>query len=251
MTVDEWVDQVWTLLSIRAKTLYDYKHFYRHNLQAAIGNMAVDKVDSAELQRALLVLPPQTARHTLMVAKSIFREAAIYNITKNNPTIGLRTAPIQQKERKFLTWDEVDALDWGRYNNQIRFLAAHGLRWSEATVLTQEDIHDGSVWVNRSFYGPCKSKTSVRRIPYLGYFAEFPLTYKAIRKAASLHDVTVHSFRRTYAYLLKTQGIHVTTAQRLMGHSDPMMTLKIYTSVLDDEIDAAGEMLKMHLGKMS
>jgi len=251
MTVDEWVDQVWTLLSIRAKTLYDYKHFYRHNLQAAIGNMAVDKVDSAELQRALLVLPPQTARHTLMVAKSIFREAAIYNITKNNPTIGLRTAPIQQKERKFLTWDEVDALDWGRYNNQIRFLAAHGLRWSEATVLTQEDIHDGSVWVNRSFYGPCKSKTSVRRIPYLGYFAEFPLTYKAIRKAASLHDVTVHSFRRTYAYLLKTQGIHVTTAQRLMGHSDPMMTLKIYTSVLDDEIDAAGEMLKMHLGKLS
>jgi integrase len=251
MTVDEWVDQVWTLLSIRAKTLYDYKHFYRHNLQAAIGNMAVDKVDSAELQRALLVLPPQTARHTLMVAKSIFREAAIYNITKNNPTIGLRTAPIQQKERKFLTWDEVDALDWGRYNNQIRFLAAHGLRWSEATVLTQEDIHDGSVWVNRSFYGPCKSKTSVRRIPYLGYFAEFPLTYKAIRKAASLHDVTVHSFRRTYAYLLKTQGIHVTTAQRLMGHSDPMMTLKIYTSVLDDEIDAAGEILKMHLGKMS
>jgi len=243
MTVDEWVDQVWTLLSIRAKTLYDYKHFYRHNLQAAIGHMAVDKVDSAELQRALLLLPPQTARHTLMVAKSIFREAAIYNITKNNPTIGLRTAPIQQKERKFLTWDEVDALDWGRYNNQIRFLAAHGLRWSEATVLTQEDIHDGSVWVNRSFYGPCKSKTSVRRIPYLGYFAEFPLTYKAIRKAASLHDVTVHSFRRTYAYLLKTQGIHVTTAQRLMGHSDPMMTLKIYTSVLDDEIDAAGEVL--------
>jgi integrase len=243
MTVDEWVDQVWTLLSIRAKTLYDYKHFYRHNLQAAIGHMAVDKVDSAELQRALLVLPPQTARHTLMVAKSIFREAAIYNITKNNPTIGLRTAPIQQKERKFLTWDEVDALDWGRYNSQIRFLAAHGLRWSEATVLTQKDIHDGSVWVNRSFYGPCKSKTSVRRIPYLGYFAEFPLTYKAIRKAASLHDVTVHSFRRTYAYLLKTQGIHVTTAQRLMGHSDPMMTLKIYTSVLDDEIDAAGEVL--------
>jgi len=61
----------------------------------------------------------------------------------------------------------------------------------------------------------------------------------------------VHSFRRTYAYLLKTQGIHVTTAQRLMGHSDPMMTLKIYTSVLDDEIDAAGEMLKMHLSNLT
>ena len=247
MTVDEWVKQVWTLLNIRAKTLYDYQHFYRRNLQPAIGHMSVDNVDSAVLQRALLALPPQTARHTLMVAKSIFREAAIYNITKNNPTIGLRTAPIQQKEKKFLTWDEVDALDWGNYNNQIRFLASHGLRWSEATVLTHEDIHDGFVWVNRSFYGPCKSRTSVRRIPYMGYFAEFPLTYKAIRKAAGAHGVTVHSFRRTYAYLLKTQGIHVTTAQKLMGHSDPMMTLKVYTSVLDDEIDAAGELLSKKL----
>jgi len=171
MTVDEWVKQVWTLLNIRAKTLYDYQHFYHRNLQPSIGQMSVDNVDSAVLQRALLALPPQTARHTLMVAKSIFREAAIYNITKNNPTIGLRTAPIQQQEKKFLTWDEVDALDWGNYNNQIRFLASHGLRWSEATVLTQDDIHDGFVWVNRSFYGPCKSRTSVRRIPYMGYFS--------------------------------------------------------------------------------
>jgi integrase len=55
--------------------------------------------------------------------------------------------------------------------------------------------------------------------------------------------VTVHSFRRTYAYLLKTQGIHVTTAQKLLGHSDPLMTLKVYTSVLDSEIDDAGHKL--------
>lgn len=248
MTVDEWAEQVWTLLSIRPKTLYDYKHFYSRNLKPAIGNMDVENVDSAILQRALLALPPQTARHSLMVAKSIYREAAIYNITKNNPTVGLRTAPIQQKDRKFLTWDEVDALDWGRYNLQIRFLATHGLRWSEAVVLTEEDIHDGFVWVNRSVYGPCKSRTSIRKIPYMGYFAEFPLTYKAMRKAAAIHEVTVHSFRRTYAYLLKTQGIHVTTAQRLMGHSDPMMTLKVYTSVLDGEIEEAGKVLIRKIG---
>ena len=64
-----------------------------------------------------------------------------------------------------------------------------------------------------------------------------------MQKCANLHGVTVHSFRRTYAYLLKTQGVHVTTAQRLLGHSDPMMTLKVYTSVLDSEIDDAGELL--------
>jgi integrase len=64
-----------------------------------------------------------------------------------------------------------------------------------------------------------------------------------MQQCANVHGVTIHSFRRTYAYLLKTQGLHVTTAQRLLGHSDPMMTLKVYTSVLDSEIEDAGAKL--------
>jgi integrase len=68
-----------------------------------------------------------------------------------------------------------------------------------------------------------------------------------MRLAANKHGVTVHSFRRTYAYLLKTQGVHVTTAQKLLGHSDPMMTLKIYTSVLDNEVEEAGNRLRLKI----
>jgi integrase len=68
-----------------------------------------------------------------------------------------------------------------------------------------------------------------------------------MRLAANKHGVTVHSFRRTYAYLLKTQGVHVTTAQRLLGHSDPIMTLKIYTSVLDNEVEDAGKLLRLKI----
>jgi hypothetical protein len=37
----------------------------------------------------------------------------------------------------------------------------------------------------------------------------------------------------------------VTTAQRLLGHSDPKVTLAVYTQVLDDEIDEAGVILKL------
>jgi integrase len=178
-----------------------------------------------------------------MLAKTIWREAENYGVVTHNPLSKLRTAPIQITPKKFLTWEEVDVLDWGRYNNQIRFLALHGLRWSEAAALTFGDIKDGSVLVSRSVYGACKSKSSVRRVPYLGYFEQFPKSYKPLQKCANLHGVTVHSFRRSYAYLLKTQKIHVTTAQKLLGHSDPMMTLKVYTSVLDNEIDEAGDIL--------
>jgi integrase len=179
-----------------------------------------------------------------MVLKSMYREANLYKISNTNPTIGLKTTPIRFQPKKFLTWDEVNALDWGRYNNQVRFVALHGLRWSEAVVITQEDIRDGFVWVSKSFYGDVKSSASNRKVPYLGFFEPLPKCYKALRKAVNKHGINVHSLRRTYAYLLKTQGIHVTTAQKLLGHSDPMMTLKVYTSVLDSEIDDAGELLK-------
>ena len=54
------------------------------------------------------------------------------------------------------------------------------------------------------------------------------------------YGVTVHSLRKTCAYTLKSAGITVTTAAKLMGHSNPMMTLKIYTQVKDDETHLAG-----------
>ena len=249
MLVDEWVETLWSVLNVREKTIRDYKHLYYRHLQAVIGKAEMDLIDTKSLQVKLLSLPPQTARHTLMLAKTIWREAQNYGVASHNPLQKIRTAPIQIAPKKFLTWEELHSLDWGRYNNQIRFLALHGLRWSEAAALTASDIKDGCVFVSKSIYGACKSRSSVRRIPYLGFFEVFPKTYKPLQKCANLHGVTVHSFRRTYAYLLKTQKIHVTTAQKLLGHSDPIMTLKVYTSVLDSEIDEAGSTLQNFLKK--
>jgi integrase len=243
MLVSEWVETLWTVLNVRPKTLQNYKHQYRRYLKDVMGSYELDLVKPVELQQCLLALPPQTSRHCLMLIKTIYREANLYGHTKANPSIGLKTPQIQLSEKKFLTWDEVNSRSWGRYDEQIRFLALHGLRWSEAVAITESDIRDGFVYVSKSVYGPCKSKSSIRKVPYLGHFSPLPASYKPMQKCANTHGVTVHSFRRTYAYLLKTQGIHVTTAQRLLGHSDPMMTLKVYTSVLDSEIDDAGVLL--------
>ena len=240
MLVNEWAETAWNVLNVPPKTLHDYKRLYKRHLAPVIGLMSLDDVDSVVLQQKLISLPPQTARHCLMLVKTLYREARIYKVSTANPAEGLRTAPIQVADKKFLPWEDVDALDWGRYNEQIRFLALHGLRWSEAAALRDMDIRDGFVFIHKTINGPCKSKSSVRKVPYLGHFKQLPLSYKPLQQCANKHGVTVHSFRRTYAYLLKTQGIHVTTAQKLLGHSDPLMTLKVYTSVLDSEIDDAG-----------
>ena len=52
-------------------------------------------------------------------------------------------------------------------------------------------------------------------------------------------------------YLLKTSGVHVTTAQKLMGHADPVVTLGIYTRFRDDEIDGAGAAIMDFLARKS
>ena len=79
-------------------------------------------------------------------------------------------------------------------------------------------------------------------------FKPFPTTRRPLRKVLAPHGITIHSLRHTYAYLLKSQGVHVTTAQRLLGHSDPKVTLSVYTQVLDTEIDDTGIMLRSFIG---
>ena len=146
MLVDEWVVTLWSILNVRDKTIRDYKHLYKRHLQPVIGPTEIDLVASRDIQVKLLSLPPQTARHTLMVAKTIWREAENYGVATSNPLMKIKTAPIQVTTKKFLTWDEVNSLQWGKYNNQIRFLALHGLRWSEAAV--KGDVPVGALVVD-------------------------------------------------------------------------------------------------------
>ena len=247
MKTNEWVETLWQVLSVRPNTIQSYRNLYNRHLKPVIGDLRLDEMDVVMMQRKLLELPPQTSRHALMLLKTIYREAIMYGVASHNLAAKLKSKPVQVQQKPFLTWDQVNEIDWGRYNNQIRFLALHGLRWSEAVVITNLDIRDGFVYVNRSKNGACKSASGVRKIPYLGYFEPLPKSYKPLQKVVARQGVTVHSLRRTYAYLLKTQGVHVTTAQKLLGHSDPLMTLKVYTSVRDEEIQETGENLRNFL----
>jgi hypothetical protein len=73
MLVNEWVDTVWNVVNVRPKTLHDYKRLYKRHLMPVIGSMSLDEVDVVVLQRKLISLPPQTARHCLMLVKTIDR----------------------------------------------------------------------------------------------------------------------------------------------------------------------------------
>ena len=187
---------------------------------------------------------PVWAHQTLMALRVIYREAIYREIIKDSPVSTIRAPKSRPKPQKFLTWAEIEELDFGKYDSQIKFLALHGLRWGEAVALREEDIYDGRVHITKSIYGLTNTTAGVRDVPYLGYFVKFPRSRQAIARKLGSFGVTIHSLRKTYAYFLKTNSIHVTAAAKLMGHSDPTITLKIYTLVRDSEIDEIGMQLR-------
>jgi integrase len=243
LNFDLFAQSVLSSLPVREKTRGNYKSMYRRHIQGALGAMHVEDIERSMIQNLIITLPPQTSLMTLAVLKSVFREAIARGVIETSPAKGVTTPSLNVPPRKFLTWEQVREGDFGKYRREIKFLALHGLRWGEAVVLTPNDVRAGRIYINKSIHGPTKSQAGNRVVPLVGEFVQIPKSPKTLKKVLDPHGVHIHSLRHTYAYLLKTQGIHVTTAQKLMGHSDPKVTMKIYTQVLDDEIDKTGAIL--------
>jgi integrase len=246
--LDDFARQTLDNLPIRHKTRTTYLSMFRCHIAPVLGQCELAEIKRTQIQELITPLPPQTAQMTLAVLKSIYREAMIQELVEYSPAHGVRGQKVIVAPRKFLTWEELDKHSFGKYTTQVRFLALHGLRWSEAVALTPDDIRDGRIHVTKSVHGQTKSKAGVRVVPLISPFQPLPATRKALRKVLLPHGVTIHSLRHTYAYLLKSKGVHVTTAQRLLGHSDPKVTLAIYTQVLDNEIDDTGVLLRSFIG---
>ena len=251
LNTDLFANSIWPQLNITFKTRQDYISEYRRHLLPVIGNYSLSLITKKQIIETIALLPPQTAYKTLMVAKTLFREAANRGLIDENPCASIKSPRINVKPQKFLTWEELSEIDFGSQTKRIRFLALHGLRFGEAAALTEADIVDGRVYVRRSKWGETKTPSGIRSVPLLAEFVQFPQYQGAIAKALKPYGVTVHSLRKTYAYTLKCSDIHVTTAAKLMGHSNPMVTLKIYTQVLDGEIDKSGDAIRDYLKRAS
>jgi integrase len=235
-------------LDITEKTRYTYTWAFNRHFGDLLGRRSINEITRLDVERVISPLPNQSGYQALMVIKTLFREAHERGWVDENPTKGIRAPRIRTAQAPFLTWDQVRDGFFGNYDNHIRFLALHGLRWGEAVALTEDDIKDGLVHVTRSVHGATKTQAGVRTVPYLGHFEQFPATRKPLAKALKPYGVNIHSLRKTYAYILKSNNVHVTTAQKLLGHASPMVTLSIYTKVLDQETLDTGIKLTQSLG---
>src|SRR5215207_3746147 len=75
--------------------------------------------------------------------------------------------------------------------------------------------------------------------------------FQPLLKRAGLADegFTIHSLRHTFATTLAAKGVHPSTAQKMLGHSDIRVTLVIYTHATDGMQDAATAALEEAFSK--
>ena len=151
--------------------------------------------------------------------------------------------------RKFLTWEELLVIDFGKQPSRIQSLRVARPSTLRGLGNFNSDIYDGLVHISKSAAGETKTVAGNRVVPLLSPFPGFAKSQKRLATLLKPHGVTVHSLRKTYAYTLKSSQIHVTTAAKMMGHSNPLVTLKIYTLVLDDGIAKSASALEAFIVK--
>ena len=138
-----------------------------------------------------------------------------------------------------------------------------GLRPGELLALTDKDIKDGQILVNKSlsyhsnkpFINPPKTKSGIRSVAILkpladalpkfkGYLfsadggksplsqTEYRHRWKAYKKAAGLsEDFSPYLLRHEFASICHDAGLSAKDTQALMGHADIQTTLGIYTHI--------------------
>ena len=235
-------------LDVTTKTLKNYAGAFRRYLEPKLGELEVEMIRPQDLIEALIGLNPQTKYQALMTCRTIMRSGVENGILQENIATKVKAPKLHVKPGKFLTWNELVKIDFGRQTKRIRFLALHGLRYGEAAALEETDIRGGRVYITKSKYGATKSRAGIRSVPHLSEFEKFAIHQNRIADALKPYGVNVHSLRKTYAYILKSANVHVTTASKLLGHSDPALTLRVYTLVRDDETDVAGVSVRQLLG---
>ena len=132
-------------LPIRQKTFATYHSMLKLHIFPTLAHRDIRTIKRLDIQGAIQGLPPQTSAMSLAVIKTVFREALAQEIIDASPAHGVSGPKIMVKPREFLTWEEVSNGSFGKYTTHIRFLALHGLRWSEAVALTIGDIKDDRV----------------------------------------------------------------------------------------------------------
>lgn len=214
---------------------------------------------SAALEQAVKLgrIPENPAHH---VTQPKLKKLEIDPLSEEETRLFLREARSHRYGLAFalsvimgLRGSEVRSLEWGDLKgNRLRVkgtkttgsnrqivLPPHLLDWWEEHRRTQdaereEKMTAGEEWKGGDYLFVI---TASRRISERWYFT----TFKKFLKQCGLREIRPHDLRHSAATLRLLRGEPVHSVAKLLGHSNPAMTLRIYAHVLEQYEEQAAD----------
>ena len=209
-----------------------------------------------------------TINRKIVAIKGYFEFLKDIDYIKDSPAKKIDNVKIENKIKVPLTVDEINAMLKATSNKRdkaiIDLLVSTGLRISELTNLTLDNIHSNSIIINgkgnkeRVIFINEKTKKSIE--DYLqdrgnadlqNVFLStqktklnpnsFDRTLKKIGKKAKIKDyerISCHLFRATSASLMSQNGVPIQVIKEVLGHSN-IQTTMIYVKNTEQQIKDA------------
>ena len=245
----------------------------------AFGAKPLDRIAPAEVRRwfdGFSRTAPGNANTGLRLLRHIMNFAIACGHLETDPTRGIRRNRRRALSR-FLSREEIDRLlealdrhvqsDSARQQADIvRLLLFTGCRRGEIVGLRWSEVQGDALAL-------ADTKTGPRRVPLNSHARSildrqprgespfvFPSPYDPsrprgpelglwyrVRREIGLEDVRLHDLRHTHASHAVMNGVPVPVVSRLLGHSNPRMTLR-YSHLGDRDIEQAAERVGQALG---
>ena len=245
----------------------------QHRLLPAFGTLRLDRIGRPGVERwfdAMSRKTPGAANVTLAVLRQIMDAAKAAGHVGTDPVAGVRPNP-GRKMTRFLSAEEIgrlhrtlDRLVEERPSRRpqadiIRLLLLTGCRKSEILTLRWSEVDGDMLRLAEAKTGPRTvwlseaAQAIIARQPRSGSVFVFPSPrdparpqsrnlglWRRVRREAGIEDVRLHDLRHTVASQAVARGVPLPTVARMLGHTQPTMTLR-YAHVGDREVEEAAE----------
>ena len=224
---------------------------------------------------------PFRCRKAAMLLRAVLDSAVRDQRLPRNPSVGVRLPRLPEQEKRFLTLAELVGLAGaaGRDRLMVLVMGVCGLRFGEVVALrvgcvdairgrlivraSVSEVGGHVVWStpksHQSRQVPVPASLMVqlsvairgRAADELVFTSKEGATIRAGNwrrrvwdravAASGLESLTPHDLRHTAASLAISSGASVKHIQRMLGHKDASMTLNVYASLFEDDLDLVGQ----------
>ena len=282
-TFRDFVEGEWKVAHFghyKPSTRRTYSWLLDVRLLPAFGGRHLDRLTARQVRRwfdGYSRTAPGNANHALALFRQIMNFAVACGHIDTNPAQGTRPNR-RPKLTRFLSRDEIERLHrvlddhYAKGSRAqadiIRLLLLTGCRRGEILGLRRSEVQKDMLVLG-------DSKTGSRRIPLNSQAlhilerqprTESPFVFPSprdplrargrdlflwyrVRREAGIEDVRLHDLRHTHASHAVMNGVPVPVVSRLLGHSNPRMTLR-YSHLRDRDIEASAERVGQAVAKL-